>query len=98
MMKMIFCIIHAGQNKLTNITMKSILHFHPQSKIFIVDVTSKEGWLSEKFHLIDESISKNLEIVQGIPREDLKLQSKDISCLNMNDFDKGCLIDELNGN
>ena len=35
----VFCTVHAGQNKLTNITIKSILRFHPNAKVFVIDVT-----------------------------------------------------------
>ena len=64
---MIFCTVHAGKNIFTNITVKSILKFHPSAKIFIVDVTDPDTWLNEKFSPIDDDIMGNVEVISGIP-------------------------------
>ena len=67
---MIFCTVHSGKNLFTNITVKSILKFHPTAKIFIVDVTDPDTWLKEKFCPIDDDIMGNVEVIKGIPSKD----------------------------
>lgn len=66
---MIFCTVHAGKNRLTNITIKSILKFHPTAKIFVIDVTNPETSLREGFNLLFDT--NNVETISGISRKDM---------------------------
>lgn len=75
----VFCTIHAGQNKLTNITIKSVLKFHPKAKIFVIDVTSEKSWLREKFYPIDNDVIDNIAVISGKKREEIILPKVDIS-------------------
>ena len=61
---LIFCTVNANSNIFTNITVKSILKFHPNAKVFIVDAFTKLG---HNFKLIDEEDSNNIEIIAGLP-------------------------------
>lgn len=60
-MSLIFATVNAGTNNFTNITIKSILQFHPSAKVLVVDVVP-----DKKFSPIDEDIMKNVEVVPGI--------------------------------
>ena len=67
---MTFCTVHAGESLLTNITVKSILKFHPTAKIFIIDVSDPDTWLKEKFSPVDDDIMGNVEVIKGISSKD----------------------------
>ena len=72
--EIVFSTVNAGTNTLTNITVKSILKFHPNAKVFVFDVVPKK-----RFTPIDEDIMKNVEVVKGIPWEKMGLPKIDIS-------------------
>ena len=71
---MIFCTVNCGTNNFTNITVNSILKFHPQAKVFVVDVDA-----SRKFVPKGRSLSENVEIIPGISQKDTTLPLIDIT-------------------
>ena len=70
--------MNAGTNSFTNITVKSILKFHPSAKVFIIDVFPER-----RFHQIDDDVLKNIEVIEGIAKDRLNLPVIDINDTNL---------------
>lgn len=77
---LIFCTVNANSNEFTNITIKSILKFHPTAKIFIIDAFAKKG---QCFQLINENLNKNVEVINGISSEDIDYPVIQLSKTNL---------------
>ena len=71
----VFCTVNSGTNIFTNITIKSILKFHPTAHIFVID-TLVSG--KDPFEPIEDDIMKNTEVIVGIDRKKTTLPTIDI--------------------
>ena len=73
---LLFVVVNAGTNILTNITLKSIFRFHKdEAKVFVVDVKPDE----EPFSLMDGRLASKVETIKGIGANDLNLPTIDVS-------------------
>lgn len=68
--------MNAGTNTFTNITIKSILKFHPNAKVFVFDVPKTD---EENFTLIDDDVKGSVEVIKGILWDDLNLPTIDVN-------------------
>ena len=68
---MTFCTVHANNSILTNITVKSILKFHPDAKVFVSDITKLGTFFTDQFVLIDDDIQDNVEVIYGVTKDNV---------------------------
>ena len=88
-----FVTVNAGTNTFTNITVKSILRHHPNAKVFIVDAVPDKPFVP-----IEDDITKNIEVMRGIPWADMKLPVIDIDEVkNITDAEKEEISQKFNG-
>lgn len=91
---LVFVTVNAGTNTFTNITAKSILKHHPSAKVFVVDVVP-----NQRFTPIDEEMMKNVEVIEGIPKESLNLPTIDVMAVkNLADDEKRTIINRIGFN
>ena len=91
---LIFCIVNLNTKELTTITIKSILHFHPLAKIFVVDTGDGDIFSSN-----DEIVSKNTEVLLGISQKNTHLPIINIDCAeNLTDEQKYIVKAKLGSN
>ena len=89
---LIFCTVNAGTNDFTNLTINSILKFHPQAKIFIIDAFKDDG---QPFQLYNDNI-KNVEIINGIAKSKTTLPIINVNDANyLSSSQKKIVIDKL---
>lgn len=89
------CIVSCGTNDITNITIDSILRFHPNVEFFIIDAchgTSKE------FVLAQDKPKKQFHIIQGVDRKSTLLPTIDVSSINYLSDNQKNIIKEKLGN
>ena len=65
---LVFVTVNAGTNDFTNVTVKSIFNFHPNAKVFVVDVKPES-----KFTLMDGGPKGDVEVIEGISEDKLNL-------------------------
>ena len=83
--------MNAGTNTFTNITIKSILKFHPNAKVFVFDVPKTD---EENFTLIDDDVKGSVEVIKGILWGDLNLPTIDVNKAgNLTDIERKQIID-----
>lgn len=75
---LVFVVVNAGTNNFTNITAKSILHFHPSAKIFVVDVVPER-----RFSPLESIMMKNIEVIDGVFKDDIKTIYVDLAKTNL---------------
>lgn len=80
--------MNAGTSTFTNITIKSILQFHPTAKVFVFDVVP-----DSPFRPIDKSVMSNVEVLQGICRNDFEVPKIDPN--KMSEDDREILFSKL---
>lgn len=91
---LVFSTVNAGTNTFTNITAKSILKHHPSAKVFVVDVVP-----NQRFTPIDEEMMKNVEVIEGIPKESLDLPTIDVMAVkNLTDDEKRTIVNRIGFN
>ena len=67
---MVFVTVNAGTSTFTNITIKTILRFHRNAKVFVFDVPRKP---EDAFTFIDDDIKDSTEVVKGVLWDELNL-------------------------
>lgn len=93
---LVFATVNAGTNTFTNITVKSILKFHPNAKVFVFDVPRKA---EDKFAFIDDDMRGNVEVLKGILWDELNLPTIDVNQANyLSDIEKKQVIEKFHGN
>ena len=92
---LVFATVNAGTNTFTNITVKSLLKFHPNAKVFVLDVPRKSD---DKFTLIDDDVKGSVEILNGVLWDELNLPTIDVNEANyLTDIEKRQVIDRFHG-
>ena len=92
---LVFATVNAGTNTFTNITVKSILKFHPNAKVFVVDVPKTS---EENFTLIDDDIKGNVEVLKGVLWDELNLPTIDVNEANyLTEDEKRLVIERFHG-
>ena len=76
---LVFATVNAGTNTFTNITIKSILKFHPNAKVFVFDVPRKP---EDRFTFIDDDVKGNVDVVKGVLWDELNLPTIDVNQAN----------------
>lgn len=92
---LVFCTVNAGTNTFTNITISSILQFHPDAKIFIIDALPHIPFIPT-----NESMQDNIEVIPGISFEEFipTLPEIDIHSSNLSQDNQEQLISKLGCN
>jgi len=92
---LVFATVNAGTNAFTNITLKSILKFHPNAKVFVFDVPRKP---EDKFTFIDDDIKGNVEVLKGVLWDELDLPTIDVDKADyLTDSEKQAVIERFHG-
>ena len=86
-----FVTVNAGTNTFTNITLKTIFKYHPNAKVFVIDVPKKDA---DSFHLIDEM--PNVEVVKGVCWDNLDLPTIDLlKAGNLSNLERQVVVDRF---
>ena len=94
---MVFATVNAGTSTFTNITIKTILKFHPNAKVFVFDVPRRKP--EDGFQFIDEDIKKNTEVLKGILWDELNLPTIELNKADyLTDVEKRQAIEKFHGN
>lgn len=92
---MVFATVNAGTSTFTNITIKTILKFHPNAKVFVFDVPKKP---EDGFQFIDDDIKRNTEVLKGVLWDELNLPTIDVNKADyLTDIEKRQVVDRFHG-
>ena len=72
---LLFCTVNAGTDMFTSITIKSILKFHPNATIFVIDAFAKSG---KAFSPMCDGIMDKVKILRGFDKDETVLPRIDI--------------------